>query len=225
MQKPSVDPLTLNIETVVAEMRTSLAEINFLASGGRLKEVGEVARHTLQLFETFLYAQRLETSIRTLESGQYSLSSLTDKVLNNLRPLAGIYDIKLRFKEVPRKETRVRLVKDLFEKATHSLLLGLISSLQNEQSSILEITVRDKPQPALRLFSPSLRLRREHLSFPEKTLRYNPVSSGAGYSLPLAKFLYTAGQSPVKFLANQYGTGLRIDFQITQQIPLKEIIC
>ena len=88
---------SFDLQSIISEMRTPLVELKLLAEAGRLKEVSEMARQTLCLFESFLYAEKLVSSQDSVAAAQYSLPLLTANVLDDLRPLAKLYKIKLDF--------------------------------------------------------------------------------------------------------------------------------
>ena len=162
-------PLNLYLPSIVAEMRTPLAELNILASAGRLREVRELTQHISYLFESFLYAQKLEVEREEFASEQYSLSVITTEILAKMQALASFYNIKLDLREPQRRTSYVSLNKEIFEKATHCLLYALIVALQNQETASLEIKLEAGPQPSLRFFSSKLNIGRKDFVFQTKT--------------------------------------------------------
>ena len=214
----------LHLPAIVAEMRTPLAELNILARAGRTEEVRELTQHILSLFESFLYAQKLEVGSENLPLSQYSLSVITTEILRKMQVLASFYNIELNLRDLHRQSTNVYLNKEVFERATHSLLYALILSLQNQATASLEVRLGTSPQPSLRFFSRELSIGREHFVFQTKTTRSGVLKPGYSYGFPLAHFLYKQLNSPLRFLSNQHGSGLTVGFKTTQQLLLTEAL-
>ena len=130
-----------NIYNVISEMRTPLLELKMLNQAGDLKASREIADQLLALFNSFLYAQRLEREGDRLQYLPHSLSAATEDVLEKVAPFADIYGVKLEYQTDRPKRLGVSLVKQAFDHATQSLLHSLISSLQNNRSARLRVKV------------------------------------------------------------------------------------
>lgn len=204
---------------VVAEMRTPLAEIQMLLDAGKLKEGREVISQTLELFNGFLYAQRLEASEEDLNFSPHSLAASTEHILHKVTPFARLYDVSLDFK-TSAKKINVNLSQPAFNHATFGLLYSLISFLQNKKKARLGIRTACKEVATLRFFSSDLEIFQKHnLS---SSTKLNPHASGLGSGLILANSIYRQIGSRLSFVANQHGRGLSVDFKTTRQMTLVE---
>ena len=213
-----------NIYNVISEMRTPLLELKMLNQAGDLKASREVADQLLALFNSFLYAQRLEREGSQLQYLPCSLSAATEDVLDKVAPFATLYGVRLEFQTDKPKRLGVSLVKQAFEHATQSLLHSLISSLQNSQSARLRVKVSHRGKPTLKIFSRDIDLNFQNRFDAAATpkLRTNAHCSGLGSGLMLANLIYRRTGSRLNFASNQHGRGLWIDFRPTRQMSLVE---
>ena len=210
------------LQTIIAELRTPLLEVKLLSEAGDLKSAQEVSRQTLTFFDSFLYAQTLHS--RQFENSPkrylpYSLNVVTEDALQQIMPLARLYDIKLELKTC--KRIYISCVREAFDHATHSLLHSLISSLQNKPGATLKIRITRQGQPRLKFLSSQisgLKLR----GVSQSRVKALPDTSGLGSGLLLANVIYAWMGSKMKFIANQHGSGLGIDFKNSRQISLME---
>ena len=151
-------PLRLtDINGVIAEMRTPLLELKLLTEAGDLATSREVAEQTLALFDSFLFARRLDREVngQSLVSSPHSLATVTATVLHQVAPLAKLYGVNLDFS--PGKESKtmgVHLPKVAFEHATRSLLHSLISALQNKAAGVVTHSTQLPPITNVEVFQP-----------------------------------------------------------------------
>ena len=213
-----------NIYSLIAEMRTPLAELKILNQRGDLEASAEVAKQTLELFNSFLYAQKLEGKDANLRPAPHSLVAATENVLDKIYPFAKLYGVNLEFKAGSLKNCNVSLIRQAFDHATHSLLHSLISSLQNTRSARLKIRVVNQGTPTLRFFSSDV-----DAFFKDKSvfdsfakLKLNAHCAGLSSGLLLANLIYHQMGSKLNFIANQHGQGLWINFKPTRQMSLME---
>lgn len=214
-----------DIYSVIAEMRTPLLELKMLSEAGDLKASNEVAKQTLELFNSFLYVQKLENKqVKDLSFLPHSLAAATEDVLHKVSPLASLYGVNLEFQADKPQNKGVSLIKQAFDHATHSLLHSLISSLQNISPASLKIKVSYKDLPTLRVFSQDVDLpsNDKHIFNSLPKAKLNPYFSGMGSGLLLANLIYRQTGSKLSFISNQHGQGLGVAFKPTRQMSLME---
>ena len=213
-----------HIHNVMAEMRTPLLELKLLSQAGDLRASREIADQLLALFDSFLYAQRLEQPDSQLRHAPCSLAAATEEVLAKMEPFAKLYGVQLDFQSDKRGRVGVSLARQAFDHATRSLLHSLISSLQNIQSARLRVRVSHTGQPSLKFFSPDLDpsfcQALERPASPR--LKLNSACSGIGSGLMLANLIYERLGSRLHFASNQHGGGFRVAFKPTRQMNLME---
>ena len=214
-----------NIYNVISEMRTPLSELKILTEAGDLKASSEVARQTLELFNSFLYAQKLEREgIEESTYLPYSLVAATEDILDKITPFAKLYEVDLELHTDKAKKVGVSLIKKAFDHATHSLLHGLIVSLQNASQARLKIKVLHKDMPTLKFFSQDIDIsfKDEHTSNASIKTKMNPYCSGISSGLLLANLIYGRMGSKLSFTSNQHGQGFGVNFKRTRQMSLVE---
>ena len=210
-----------------SEMRIPLSELKMLSEAGKLEASSEVAKQTLELFDSFLYAQRLEKNeINDLHYLPHSLVAATEDVLGRISPFAKLYGVNLELQADKPKKMGVSLIKQAFDYATHSLLHSLISSLQNTSQARLRISVSHKELPTLKFFSQDIDALFKDGNLLDSLVKakLNPYCSGLGSGLLLANLIYRQMGSKLSFASNQHGRGLWVNFKPTRQMSLMETL-
>lgn len=208
-----------SVYSIISELRLPLVELNLLNQQGDLTTSSEVAQQTLTLFDSFLYAQKLENINRQdLEYTPYSLVIATEECLHRVEAFAKLYGVNLQLEFDHKHRQSVGLVKPAFDCATHSLLYSIISASQNQTKADLKIKISHRNWPSLRFLGSNLKLSKA--SKTNLVNKFNIRSSGLGSGLVLAHFIYSQIGSAVNLIANQHGQGLKINFKTIQQISL-----
>ncbi|MCB9821373.1 hypothetical protein H6798_02445 [Candidatus Nomurabacteria bacterium] len=209
--------------SLISELRNPILELKLLAEARGDLQAVTLAKQTLELFDGFLFLNDVTFSGDQLQLVPCNLASETDDILHGLEPLARIYDIGLK-----RSSTKARvnaaLDKQAYAHATHGLVYGAITSLQNKPGSIIQIHTSGGNTPSLRVFSPDL----EHAIEPQASGRLKhmplPQSDGIGSGFTLAKLLFQQLGSKLKYTNNQFGHGVSAGFMPTKQLSLVDII-
>ena len=215
----------VNIYSVISEMRTPILELKMLCEAGDLEASREVSKQTLELFDSFLYVQKLENrEVEDLNYLPHSLVAVTEDILDKLSPFAALYGVNLEFKVDSPKKMGVSVIKKAFDHATHSLLYSLISSLQNKSKASLKIRAVYRGEPILKFFSRDIDGFFNDSNILNSLVRskLNPQCSGVGSGLLLASSIYQQTGSKLSFVSNQHGRGLGVNFKSTRQMSLVE---
>ena len=211
-----------DFQSIIAEMRLLLLETKLLTEAGELQGSQELARQSLALFDSLLYAHRLQSRQTKAEYSSHSLIAVTEDVLEHMTPLAKMYQIRLEFETKTPKKIGVSVVKPAFEHATRSLLHGLIMSLQNQPKACLRIRAGCLKLPTLRFFSDKIPVAHQNNSVKLARSKINPDVSGLSSGLLLARWIYRQTGSQFKWTSNQYGRGIGVAFRPTRQMSLME---
>lgn len=206
--------------SLLSELRTPILELKLSAELEGNQQTLIIATHTLKLFDGFLYLQDIQRSDTQLALTPCSLSAATEDVLHSLVPLARMYDVEFEFHNTKQRQS-VGLHKDSFMYATHGLLHASITSLQNRQGSVIRVRSDGGQKPSMRIFSNSFQANiQKHLLLNSSRKLPVPSSDGIGSGFVLAKMLYEAMGSQMRFARNQFGQGFQADFQPTRQMSL-----
>ena len=206
--------------SVVAELRTALLEAGLLSQTDDATMIPEITKPALRLCEGFLFAQDLAQQT-SLNLEPISLPATVEDILNDLQPLAKLYNIDMEF-----RTTKPRLVAALsrqaFVHATHGLIYSTITALQNTRKPKLVIKTAYCGKPFLSVFSSDLDMVRKDLSRSAHLNKLRPtlMSCGIQSGFILADSLYRQMGSQLGFSANQYGKGFLAEFATTKQTAL-----
>ena len=216
----SVVPQAQAAYSVIAELRTTLLEVDLLAQTDGAPNIPEVTKPAIQLCDGFLFAQDLDEQT-ALELSPTSLSATVEDILHGLSPLARLYDVDLEL-TTTRSRVVAALPKQAFKHATHGLLYSAISSLQNDCGSKLTIKTACYKQPYLSIFGSDLDFVRKDIHSSRRLNKLKPtlMSCGLQSGLILADELYRRMGSRLSFSANQHGKGFLVGFAATKQMAL-----
>ena len=211
-----------NIYAIIHELRTPLLELQSATKSGDCKAGHLIAQQTVKLFDSLLYAQRLDAvSKQDLIHNPYSLVAVTEESLQRLSKFAQLHHVQLQLEFDYAHKHSVGLIKSAFDHATDSLLHGIISACQSVNRSVVKISINHRSRPTLRVFSPALNLDQPHSIqrlHSRRTKTDMQLHNRGG--LLLARYIYHQIGSAMSFTANQHGQGLKINFKTIHQLSL-----
>ena len=215
--------LATDIYTVLAELQTTLTELNLLAATGQTAAVATVSKSLLRLFNGLIYIQRLERDSHGQSDYQpVSLTTATTKIVDELRPMASLYGIDLDLGG--RVGVSAAVVRPAFDYATYSLIHGLISSLQNQDRARVSVNVVNRNSPGIEFLSPVIDRNWSVLRPPRPAIRsrQNPAVSGQTSGLLVANLIYGRFGNKIRFIQKPRLGGFRVNFRPTRQLNLIE---
>ena len=215
-----------NITSILAELQTPLTELKLLAEKNDSQQVLTLANQVLGLFNSLVYAQRLNQEPNFEFHWQPgSLNGLVTASVDRCRPLAGLYGVELDFQS-PIKNIPISVVQPAFDYATQSLIYGLVSSLQNANKPRLMIKLIASRRPSLSLVSRDIDLFKRDFRLLGYRVRnkINPMSSGCLSGLLIANLIYDRVGSRFDLINSRAGRGVRVGFSPSRQLNLIETL-
>lgn len=211
--------------SILAELQTPLAELGAVAEASRQMSVQALANQTLRLFNGLIYAQRLDgQSADSLDWQAVSLTKATADIVADLEPLAELYNVSLSL-DSDNSKTGVSLVRPAFDCATHCLLSGFLSRLQNCKRPELNIRITNPAQPSLEVVSRAVSLEPEDFQVAGSQRvrqKLRPERPGLASGLVVAGLIYRRLGSALSFINGDDGRGVRVAFKPIRQMSLVE---